>query len=348
MRFSIDEDMGSGLSGWFMPDNPATAPRVVVQLSADQHMVIDANILRPLLKEWGLHNTGVCGFHLDESNCPGLTNAAELEIRDADENFLIYRRRVGAELIDARFFRLEPQLFRALPLDQYFERRFQMSYCGLQRHAEETIQSIFSLGFCRSLYASGQIFWRFWEPLLRDNGYRVGVLLRDPYEEFAERVLLLKLASGHRGADISDIIDPSVQAAAGALHEVDLQNIAELERIITSASLDLRRILYNPLTYLLAAKNPFDSPQTPPVAVALESLADFDAVGLREETTPFFDVVSAALDLPTNLASLTLPSSNTVAEWATFLRGRASVQGMIEMDIEVYKRAANILQTQGG
>ena len=110
-----------------------------------------------------------------------LTAADKLEIYDADSNLLLYRRRPDAGLIDKKFFRLEPQLFRSATVDDMFLPRFQMSYSALELYSEETTRAILSLPFTQSIYAAGRIFWRVWEPLLRDRGYMVGTLLRDPY-----------------------------------------------------------------------------------------------------------------------------------------------------------------------
>jgi hypothetical protein len=124
MLFSIDEDTGSRIVGWVMPDNPATTPKVVIHLGPEHHVVIDAFVVRPLLREQGLHNTGVCGFVVDENNCPGVTAAGHLEIKDADNHILIYRRRNDSQLVDQKFLRVETQLFRSHSLDDALIARF--------------------------------------------------------------------------------------------------------------------------------------------------------------------------------------------------------------------------------
>jgi hypothetical protein len=346
MLFSIDEDVGGRLEGWVMPDNPAVTPRIIVHLDSDNHVVIEAFVFRPLLKQQGLHNTGVCGFVLDENNCRGLTGAGKLEIYDADNNLLIYRRRPSAGLIDKKFFRLEHQLFRSVDLDELFQSHFHMTYPALELLSEETIRSILSMPFTTSIYASGRVFWRIWEPLLRDRGYMVGVLLRDPYQEFAERLLILKLAGSPQGRTITDSLGPVVEAAAAHMRDVDLTELSSLEAVLAAAPMELRAILYNPLTYLLSAQNAFDPPPVPATAVALESLADMDAVGLRQDTAPFFETVSAILDLPQSLAVISLPASATVVQWVELLRDRPVVRNLIEMDLEVYQTVAGILERQ--
>ena len=258
--------------GWAMPDNPAVTPRVIVHLDAEHHVVIEAFVYRPLLKQNGLHNTGVCGFILDENNCPGLTAANKLEVFDADANLLLcYRRRPESGIIDKKLFRLETQLFRSAAVDDLLLTRFHMSYPALDLHPEETIRSILALPFTQSIYASGRVFWRVWEPLLRDRGYLVGALLRDPFHEMAERLLILKLASSSQGAGIIDAVGPVVEAAAGHLRNIDLKDFAALEALLAAAPIELKAILYNPLTYQLTAQNAFDPPPMPATAVALES-----------------------------------------------------------------------------
>jgi hypothetical protein len=346
MLFNIDADQGSQVFGWVMPNNPAATPSVIVHLDANNHVVVEASIYHALLKERGLHNTGVCGFALDENNCRGLTASNRLEIHEADTNLLLYRRRPSEGIIDKKFFRLEPQLFRSVAVDDALAPHFQMAYSALELQAEETIRAIIGLPFTSSIYASGRIFWRFWEPLLRDRGYMVGILLRDPFHELAERLLILKLVSSPEGDSIADAVGPEVQAAATHLRKVDLRDISAIEAAVASPPLELRSIVYNPLTYLLTAANAFDAPPSPTTAIALESLADMDAIGLRQDTESFFELVSAALDVSESLSPEALPTSSTVVQWADLLRERPAMRRLIEMDLVVYKTAADIIERQ--
>jgi hypothetical protein len=323
-----------------MPDNPAVTPRVIVRLTTDYHVAVEAFVFRPLLKEYGLHNTGICGFVLDDNNCPGLTSAGKLEIYDADNNVLLYRRRSSSGLIDKKFFRLEPQLFRSATLDELFLPRFQMAYTNLDLLSEETTRSILAIPFTSSIYAEGRVFWRVWEPLLRDRGYRVGILLRDPFHELAERLLILKLTSSPQCSSIMDILGPIVEGAAAHMRGVDLKDRSRLETVLAAPPHELRSVLYNPLTYLLTAQNAFDAPPAFATAVALDSLADMDAIGLRDDTKLFLETVSAALDLPKNLAGTPLPTSLTVLQLADFLREKPVARSLIEMDLEVYEAVA--------
>jgi len=343
MLFSIDEDVGERIIGWLMPDNPAATPRVLVHLDPVHHVVVEAFVYRPLLKEQGLHNTGVCGFVIDEANCPGVTAAAKLEITDADNNVLIYRRRLALPLVEQKFLRLETQLFRSSNLDEQLTPHFQMSYKSMELFPEETTRSIFAIPFTKSIFASGRIFFRAWEPLLRDRGFKIGVLLREPFEELSERLLILKWASS---ADVSStVLDlmPALQTCAGALRDVQLSDPGALDTVLSRPSDEMRPLLYNPLVYQLAAPNAFDAPPMPETAAALDALAELDAVGLRANLTSFFELLGALLDLPEPLAEIPLAPSRTVVGFADILREMRSARALIEKDLEVYSEAARVL-----
>jgi hypothetical protein len=348
MLFSIDEDVGTRLEGWVMPDNPAVTPSVIVHLNPERHVVIEAFVFRPLLKENSLHNTGICGFVLDENNCPGLSSASDLKIYDADNNVLLYRRTPAGGLIDKKFFRLEPQLFRSAALDSFLVPRFHMAYAALELFAEETIRSILSISFSPSIYAAGRVLWRVWEPLLRDRGYRAGILLRDPYHELAERLMILKVASSPRGQSVTDALGQGIEAAAASVRDVNLSDRSGLETLFADPPAEVKSVLSNPLTHLLAAHNAFDPLPVPASAAALDSLADMDVVGLREDTSAFFETLLAVLDLPEHLEEVRLPTGPSILTLADVLRDVPASRSLIEMDLEVYGIAAKALSGTTG
>jgi len=343
MLFSIDEDVGGRIIGWLMPDNPATTPRVIIHLNPEHHVVVEAFVYRPLLREQGLHNTGVCGFVADESNCPGLTAASNLEITDADNNVLIYRRRLDARLVEKKFLRIETQLFRSFSLDEEFLFRFQMSYQSLELLPEETTRSIFAIPFTNSIFASGRIFWRVWEPLVRDRDFKVGILLREPFEEMSERLLILKWASSNDASPMAAALMPVLQTCAATFRDVDLTDVNALDAVLTRPSDEIRALLYNPLVYQLAAPNAFDAPPVPESAAALDSLAEMDAVGLRSGADSFLNLIAAVLNLPNQLPKISFSASKTVAGFAEILREMRSARALIEHDLEVYSEAARII-----
>jgi hypothetical protein len=341
--FSIDEDSGQRIIGWLTPDNPAKTPRVTVYLDPQQTIVIEAFVYRADLKSANVHNTGVCGFVLDESNCPGIGIAAELQIRDGEKNVLIYCRRRDDDLVKRKFFRLETQLFRCAGLDKELFDRFQMSYEALELLNHETKRQIFGIPFSNSIFASGRVILREWEPVLRHCGFKIGILLRDPFEEMSERLLILKWASTPEAASSANALMPILQTCAGDIRDVDLGDGAALEALLSDPSDELRALFYNPLVYQLAAPNAFDPPPTPAAAAALDSLADIDAVGLREDVGSFLTLVGAVLDMPDALRTVSLAPSRAVTGFAAVLREMRVARALIEQDLEVYAEARRVL-----
>ncbi len=343
MLFSIDEDSGSRIIGWVMPDNPSTTPKVVVHLDAERHIVLDAFVDRPLLREQNLHNTGICGFVLDENNCPGLTGAEHLEIKDASNQLLIYRRRLGAQIVQQKFLRIETQLPRLDRLDHELDPRFHMAYHALELLSEESIRSIFAISFSNSIYASGRIYWRLWEPLLRDRGFKAGILLRDPFEELSERLLVLKWASLSDTGSVSSILGQLTPSGARAFKSVSLGDTNAVETLLSSPPDELRALVCDPFVRQLAAPNHFDPPPQPETAAALESLAEIDVVGLREDTGSFLELLAFTLDLAHPFPSVAPPVSPTVARFADMLREMRPARALIENDLELYSEVARIV-----
>jgi len=348
MLFGIDEDTGTQVVGWLMPDNPAAVSRVIARMADDNHAIVDATVFRPLLKEQGLHNTGVCGFILDEANCPGLSTASDLRVLDADTNILLYRRRPLTGTVDKKFFRLETQLFRAASLDEVLQQRFHMTYPSLELAAEETIRCAIALFYTPSIYASGRVVWRVWEPLLRDRGFAAGALIRDPWHELAERLLILKLASSPNGSAISAALGPIVETTAQALRPVDIRDATALAAFLGALPDELRPVLFNPLTYQLTAPNAFDPPPNPPVPAALESLADMDAVGIRQDPGPFLDTVAALIELPEELPELAIPTSQAVLSMVQALQAMPTAAALIGWDLAIYESVSETLARVDG
>jgi hypothetical protein len=348
MLFSIDKDSGSRIVGWVMPDNPAAIPKVIVHLDPERHVVIDAFVYRPLLREQGLHNTGLCGFVVDEKNCPGVTAAADLEIKDADNQILIYRRRPTSQLAEAKLLRLETQLVRSHSLDSALSGGFHMAYHSLELLPDETTRAILGISFTNSLFVSGRIFWRLWEPIVRDRNFKVGVLLREPFEELSERLLILKWASLSGSNSVASLLGQTVQSCARVFRNIDLTDLSALQTVLSRPPDKLRAVLFNPIVYQLAAPNAFDPPQAPETATALDSLAEIDAVGLRNDAGSFLQLLVALLDLPLCLPDVSLGTGPTVSGLADVLREMGPARALIEKDLEVYAEVARILAPAPG
>jgi hypothetical protein len=179
--------------------------------------------------------------------------------------------------------------------------------------------------------------------MVRDRNFKAGILLREPFEELSERLLILKWASLSSANSTAAVLGQTIQLCAKNFCNVNLGDLTALQDLLSRPSDDLRAILYNPVVYQLAAPNAFDPPRTPETAAALDSLAEMDAVGLRDDAGAFLRLVAAVLDLPDQLPGASPRTSQTVIGLAERLPEMGPARALIEKDLEVYSEAARVL-----
>jgi hypothetical protein len=131
--------------------------------------------------------------------------------------------------------------------------------------------------------------------MVRDRNFKAGILLREPFEELSERLLILKWASLSSANSTAAVLGQTIQLCAKNFCNVNLGDLTALQDLLSRPSDDLRAVLYNPIVYQLAAPNAFDPPRTPQTAAALDSLAEMDAVGLRDDAGAFLRLIGAVL-----------------------------------------------------
>jgi hypothetical protein len=348
MRFHIDSDSGSRIVGWVLPDNPTATPRVRVFLGDEEHTTIEAKHPRPRIKESGLHGTGVCGFVLDEKNCKGIARAPTLRIYDDDSDVLIYRRRPKAHLVDEKLFRIETQLLRASGLNDVLAPFFQLSYAGVELLGQETILSIIGITFSKSILAAGGIYFRTYEHHLRDRGFKTAILLRDPFEELAERLLILKWSATPQGMDAGAYLGQTVADAVHALREVDLESPRDLVAAFDSMDENAQRVVFNTTTRQLACAAADEPIEEYAVSRALDSLAELDIVGVRSDVRGFLDLCAAVLGVEQRIPDAALRVYPSVRGLADQLRQSPEAAERIALDVQLYDATLEAMSVVAG
>ncbi len=179
--------------------------------------------------------------------------------------------------------------------------------------------------------------------MVRDRNFKVGIVLREPFEELSERLLILKWASLSGANSVAAVLGQTVQLCAKRFCNVNLGDLTTLQDLLSRPPEEVRAVLYNPIVYQLAAPNAFDPPPSPEVAAALNSLAELDAVGLRDDPGAFLRLLGAVLHLPDQLPTVSLHTSETVLGLAEILREMSPARALIEKDLEVYAEVARVL-----
>ncbi|QRG05288.1 hypothetical protein EZH22_19610 [Xanthobacter dioxanivorans] len=334
MLFSIDEDAGSRIVGWIMPDNPASTPHVAVFAGGELKKVVSASVLRPLLREQGLHETGICGFVIDEQILSNLSEVQDLELYDDATNIRIYRRRPAAARTDLKFFRLETRLVPQAALNEPFQSLFHMTFTRLDRIPEEAVKSILGIAFTPSIFATGRLYYRAYEPLLRDRGFKCSVLVRDPFEELAEQLLVLRW--GVKTPNLAySVLNEAYRPLVESLSRANVQEMGDLQTWIGTLTPFERSLIASPLARLLTCRGSDDQLETTAVENALDILSEMDVVGLSSEVEAYWDTLAAVLEIPLPEVP-PLSWSRQVKELEAQVREWPVVHDLLAADVQLF------------
>src|SRR5712664_742603 len=122
MLFDVEEDLGHRIIGYLVPDSYSVGSTIKVTAGGREVTVLEANEIRSPVVTAGRHSTGRCGFVLTDENVPNLSQTFCLEIRDAESDLAIYRRRPATSVVQSKLFRFETRHDRSVQLDQTLER----------------------------------------------------------------------------------------------------------------------------------------------------------------------------------------------------------------------------------
>src|SRR5579863_2940972 len=316
MIFNIHQDSGDRVSGTVIPDSFSAVCRIRVLSRKRELKVFPTDEFNPGARELGLHETGMVDFSINEKSLPGLSKFDDLELREAESGLLLYRRfRPG--MIRGKFLRLEMQLSPLSRLDDALKDRFQQFYDGIEGLGRAGTTQIFNLTQ-PSIYASGRIFIKNFMFCV-NHGFKVMTLIRDPYEELADRLIFLG-GQGERSEDVLEererlTLRPAIEFVRG----LSLDDERATWRALRRMPMEVALTLSNPAVRQLTAHTPDEQTRESAVAGALDTLSQFDLVGLGSEPgefrRAFSELIGEELD-----EALLAPSDRRVASLANAIR----------------------------
>jgi hypothetical protein len=341
MLFNIEVDEGKRIVGYLVPDAFTGSPSVRITDGHRDLLVLPCQEERASLVAAGRHETGRCGFTIDETIIPDLGRQEALELYDQETNILVYRRRAPSQVTQKRIFRLETHLFPLWHLDDSVEQHFQHFHKGIERSGRETTTQLFLLNNSTSLYLSGRLVFKTYDNYI-DETFNCVALLRDPYSELAERLLTLKYVRSV-GKEILGERDLMAFAPAIAFAETIENDERVLHRVFSTMSRAAIANLANPLTRQLAARTSDEVPSKGAVATALGALSSFTVLGLRERQDLFLAQL-ADLVGTTPEALPPIPDFVRTAELAQLLKEVPEAEILIEQDLEVYRQVQSAIE----
>jgi hypothetical protein len=341
MLFNLEADMGDRVSGYIVPDGFSGVPAISVCSNGRELLVFHANEVRHALVAAGRHESGNCGFTLDTAMLPELPNLQQLELFDVETGLLIYRRPLP-QAIRRKILRLETHLFPLWRLDQSLEHRFQYFAKGIDQLGRETVTQLFLLDHVESVFLSGRILYKNYGYFI-EAGFETVALLHDPYEELAERLLVLskirKAGSGLLGERDSIRMHAAIEFA----ETLPIGDEKALRRAIRNMPAEVAATLTNPLTRLLTTTTPDEMPARGAVALALDLLSSFSLVGLRQNPETFIAAFSELLGIEASSLSIVsrFGSTETLVK---MLKTMPEVEILLEKDLELYHYIVDAFQ----
>ncbi len=287
MQFHVDQDAGEAIAGWIAPDDPGSVPTLIVSIPNSDDIVIRADRPRPDIRDIGLHNTGMVGFFIDDSQIPGLSAIADLSMREAETGVLIHRRFPGFPrklmMFDASMTARASQAMKA-----DIGGRFTLAYDAIERHPFDTLFGIVNNQFADSIYISGRPSFLRYQNFLQSNGFIRAALLRHPFETLALRLEIAQQAALDAdatpySADLEPLVD--------LMRTTNLGSALSLQTAMQSLTDAQKAAIANPVVRTLACVGD-EPPARHHVAVALDNLAAMDLVGVYSRIDDFWASLS--------------------------------------------------------
>ncbi|MGF1446553.1 MAG: hypothetical protein ACFBRM_10180 [Pikeienuella sp.] len=342
MLFNVEADQGHEIVGYLVPDSFTDIPRLALFSRGQMLWAGQAAEPRPALVASGRHRTGQCGFRIGPTAVPDLAQRGDVELRCMATGLTIYRRFAGRPVVARRVFRLETRCVPLTRFDRELEPFFQAWHPQIDRYGAETIDQLFLLNGRGSSYASGRLQVP-GHGALADGSVAVLLLLRDPFEELAERLSVLSGARGPVARHLPLRERLALAPAIEAVRSVDLAAPRALRRAIRRLDEAAAAALSNPLTRQLTRPVPGELCAADAVATALRTLSSFDLVSVADLPGYFETGVGALLGVPAPLP-IRDPHAAEIGEIADTLSRIGAVEAMLECDLEVYASASGVFE----
>lgn len=346
MLFHIDVDNGKVVFGWLIPDNPGDTPEFVAEVPGEKPVTFRANVVRPDIRDLGLHPTGQVGFAIDAQLVPGLDETTPLTVFEAENNLPIYRRPVFDQNIDKKLLFFDIGTMPQIKMLRKMMQRFTLGYPMVDRFPLETVVAIISNNYVPSLLAVGQPSWQRINGVVLERGFITMALLRNPYEELAERLLFLSYLGRRTTSPSTSSIFSRHMALMPIVEAMDSNDKKELLSAFRRLSTEQRRLLRSPMTSTFAC-TPDEEPQRRNVSIALDQLAQFDLVGIRDHFHAFRTLADELIGVPVfeDVELETLPRTEELAQQ---LADIGIVADILDEDVALYSFARAAVETALG
>ena len=334
MQFYVDADSGTEVHGWLAPDNPSVIPTIRVQVNGLDVIEVQASELRPEIRDAGMHATGLVGFLVNEHHIENISSQLDIRLFDAQTGIQIYSRNNEAKYLQHKVmyydFSIAPQSKIMLNMSD----KFATVHSFVEKHPFETMTSIINSDYNKSILLNGRPFMNRYIPYLRDKNYFISVLVSDPLEELAERILFIQMLARSRAAHLLPDFTSGVNALMGFLTSLDLQNEKELAAAFRTVNADTRTALMSPMVRILGC-NTGEELDHRHLSIALDQLSAADLVGSKSGFPAFRSLLASMLGADV-IGNGYVDRSHAVQDLAEKLSRIAVVKNFLELDLNLY------------
>ncbi|KQU97719.1 hypothetical protein ASD00_17170 [Ensifer sp. Root31] len=346
MQFNIDVDSGGTVCGWLVLDNPSETPEFKILIEDGREVKLRANVFRKDLYDLGLHATGMAGFQIDEALIPDLPSLASFTLAEATTGLPIYRRCDPSKHVESKVVLIETGAMPQVKLLRELMAHFSLQYPMLDRFPMETIAAALGHHYSKSTVASGRINWARFSGILQSKEFVTTALLSEPVEDLAERLLLIKLISRQPITSFSRGLLERYEILVPAVEGMDLHDEKSILKGLRGLSREQRHLIKSPMTATFGA-TPDEIVQRRNVSIALDNLAQVDAVGIKSRFDDFAFMANGIVGVPIFRADA-IEALSGASELAKSLGKIALVADLLDEDIALYSFVANAIATALG
>lgn len=315
-------------------DNPADTPSFCIRIAGRADIRFEANWNRPDVVDLGLHATGQVGFAIDETMIPDIAELRSLRIYETSTGIIIYCRFEPETMVEKRLLLLDSSVFPQINFVRSLAANFGLQYPMVERYSLETAYSILTQDVVKSAFVSGSLNWMRAAGPAQTSQFITAALLRDPFEELAERFLFLKNLDSARPSPITTSILERQQPLLSLIRNMDFSDRKSIVKPLRNMSREQQRLLRSPMTYTYGAA-PDDQIQRRNVSVALDNLSQINLVGVRDHLESFTEGLANMIGVQ-SIRDADIVTLSGVQSLAVQLMEIGSICDLLDEDIALY------------
>ncbi|SDA99463.1 hypothetical protein [Sinorhizobium sp. NFACC03] len=334
MYFNVYSDTGAEIHGYLIPDGFSAKPSVVVKRQGQLFGPFECDIFLEGPYKHKHHQTGVVGFNLNDGKVPGLIDASDIEVADAETGFVFYRRFDRERHIEKRLFRLETQFVPHRELDQSLKPHFQFHADGVERFGSETVRQMLEIANQPSTYVSGRVMLKSLQQYFTQDTIRI-TSLRDPFYELAIRLWSIASFKRRRFSFVSERDAILFEPAMAYFADTNFSDPVGIKSKVKSAPKDILALFESPFTHQLVASSPTDKVSRDAVSTALDVLSQFTIFSPNEADASLATDIGEFLAISDN-SVLFSPMRSPFLELSDLLRSINLLEHVLENDLILF------------